>query len=245
MMKSNKLSTIDLKENKKFENFYNQWWDLKGPFEPLHNFNKIRIKYIKDNLDKKLDHFKPFKNLKILDIGCGGGILCEPLSRLGGNVTGIDISKKAIEIAKKHSQEEKLKINYFNEEVTSFKKTNNFDLITCMEVIEHIDNIDFFIKNAKRLLKKDGMLIGSTINKTVRSYFLAIILAENVLKLLPKNTHSWKKLIPTNFLKKKLIENKFSDISFQGSSYNPISKNWRFIDSLNVNYFFSAKYEGR
>lgn len=244
-MKSNKLSTIDLKENKKFENFYNQWWDLKGPFEPLHNFNKIRIKYIKDNLDKKLDHFKPFKNLKILDIGCGGGILCEPLSRLGGNVTGIDISKKAIEIAKKHSQEEKLKINYFNEEVTSFKKTNNFDLITCMEVIEHIDNIDFFIKNAKRLLKKDGMLIGSTINKTVRSYFLAIILAENVLKLLPKNTHSWKKLIPTNFLKKKLIENKFSDISFQGSSYNPISKNWRFIDSLNVNYFFSAKYEGR
>ena len=240
-MKIKKNSTLDLNEKKKFETFYNEWWDLKGPFEPLHNFNKLRIKYIKQALKIKSNSFSIFKNLEVLDIGCGGGILSEPMRRLGANITGIDVNKKAIDIAKEHSIRQGLKINYYNNEISNFKNKKKFDLVICMEILEHLKDINFFLKCCKKHLKNNGVLIGSTINKTLKSYLLAIIMAEKLLKIIPNNTHNWEKFLSPNLLKKYLIMNNFKEIQFQGSTYNPIVKNWKFIQSLDVNYFFSAK----
>ncbi len=240
-MKNNKFSTVNLKEKEKFKDFYNEWWDLEGPFEPLHNFNEIRINFIKKTLNLENKNFYVLKNINALDVGCGGGILCEPLRRLGADITGIDINEKAIRIAKKHAEKEGLIIKYFNSDISNFQKTKKFDIIICMETIEHINNINFFIKNCKRLLKKNGFIIGSTINKTLNSYLQAIVLAENILKIIPKDTHNWNKFVDHNVLQKILILNNFSKIRFQGSFYNPVTKNWRFKKSLDVNYFFSAR----
>ena len=243
MKTNNNLSTIDLREKKKFERYYNEWWDLTGPFNPLHAFNEIRINFIKKTVCslENSQSYHPFKGLSILDIGCGGGILCEPLKRLGAKVSGIDTSTNAIEIAKKHAKKSKLQIKYFNCELENFNNIEKFDLILCMEVLEHINNIDIFINDIKKRLKPSGYLIGSTISKTLNSYINAIILAEKFLNLIPKGTHQWNKFITPNNLKKILLKKKFKNIDFFGSKYNPVLKQWNYCDSLKVNYFFHAR----
>ena len=243
-MNINNLSTKDLKENKKFDDFYDEWWDLSGPFEPLHKFNKIRIDFIKKNLNlvQNKKDFKLLKNIKILDIGCGGGILCEPLARLGAKVTGIDTSKKAISIAKIHSKKNNLKIEYQNKEVTEFKSKEKFDVILCMEVLEHVNDIKLFLNCINKLMVKKGRLIGSTINKTISSYLFAIFFAENILKIIPKNTHSWKKFISPNQIKAQLFLSSFSKVKIKGSTYNPITKVWNYSSSDKINYFFTRTY---
>tara|TARA_S200000501_G_C20777220_1_gene723271 strand:- start:421 stop:1131 length:711 start_codon:yes stop_codon:yes gene_type:complete len=234
-MKKVDISTIDENEGKKFSEFYNEWWDLDGPFKPLHKFNKIRLDFIINQISEK-----PLKDMRILDIGCGGGILCEPLARMGGNVFGIDTSKKAISIAKRHAKSKKLKINYFQSEIVNFKPELKFDIITCMEVLEHVNNTNSFINSCCKLLKDNGKLIGSTINKTIDSYFMGILFAENILNIIPKGTHEWKKFVSPNKLKIELINNNFSEINFKGSFYNPYSGSWRYSKSIKMNYFFSA-----
>ncbi|MAI84127.1 MAG: bifunctional 3-demethylubiquinol 3-O-methyltransferase/2-polyprenyl-6-hydroxyphenol methylase [Rickettsiales bacterium] len=240
--KINNPSSRNLKENKKFDYFYNEWWDLNGPFKPLHNFNELRINFIKSQIFLgKVSPDKEFKGLKILDVGCGGGILSEPLAAMGGFVTGIDTSKKAISIAKSHSEQNKLKINYLCCELSDLNVLEKFDVIICMEVLEHIDNIDFFLECVLSRLKPNGVLIGSTINRTISSYVFAIHVAEKFLKLLPRGTHDWKKFIKPIELESKLLLSGFKNTFFKGSIFNPINENWYYNFSKNINYFFSAR----
>ena len=190
--------TANEQEVKKFSDMASEWWDPNGKFSPLHKFNPVRQEYLIDrisshfslNLDKKFS----FSNLTLLDIGCGGGLLCEPFARLGAQVTGIDASKNNIEVAKVHAQKTNLQIQYLNklpEEI----KNKKFDVILCMEVIEHVDNVNFFIESCSKLLNKNGIIFFATINRNLRSYLFAIVGAEYVLRWLPIGTHDWKKFI--------------------------------------------------
>ena len=187
-----KNNTINKKEIDKFSKIASEWWDPHGKFKPLHKFNPVRIKYIKDN---SIKHFKikslkqPLKNLKILDIGCGGGLLSEPMSRLGAEVTGIDASQENINIAKTHSLEKKLKIKYICSSPEKLNTKDKFDIILNMEIVEHVDDVNLFIKNCAKFLKKDGIMYIATLNKTLKSYIFAIIGAEYILRWLPIGTH--------------------------------------------------------
>tara|TARA_A100001015_G_scaffold71951_1_gene79771 strand:+ start:1475 stop:2200 length:726 start_codon:yes stop_codon:yes gene_type:complete len=238
-MKSKKITKRIIEDNSIFDELATEWWKPDGSFRALHAFNFVRIKFIKDTLKKK--SINSIRNLKILDIGCGGGILCEPLARLGAKVTGIDENKKAIEAAKEHSKKNKLKINYKALSYDEIKLNEKFDVILSMEVLEHIDDIGILISNSKKLLKKNGIFLGSTINKTLSSYLLAIVFAENILRLVPKKTHLWSKFIKTNRIKKELILNNFTNINFQGVIYNPINKQWKTIKDCSVNYMFASE----
>ena len=192
-------STINKEEIQKFSRLADEWWDVKGKFKPLHMFNPIRIEYI-TNMVKR--HFKIhngkanfLRGLNILDIGCGGGLISEPMTRLGGEVTGIDASEKNINVAKMHSKKSNLKINYLNKSPEELMNVNQFDIILNLEIVEHVDNISLYIQSCYKLLKKDGMMFTATLNRTLTSYLKAIIGAEYILRLLPIGTHDWNKFI--------------------------------------------------
>ena len=237
-MKSKRItkSLKVINNNDLFDSLSAEWWDINGSFSALHEYNFIRIKFIQSILKKK-----SLNSLKFLDVGCGGGILCEPLARLGGSVTGIDSNKKAINVAIEHAKRCELKINYKNCDLADLNCTEKFDVITCMEVLEHLENLDSIIKFLGKNLKKNGYFIGSTINRSISSYFLAIFIAERVLGLVPQETHNWNNFIKPNFLKKKLLLNGFSNIDFQGTIYNPVTKKWLMINTCDVNYMFKAQ----
>ena len=190
------MTTINQEEIQKFSKIADEWWDANGKFKPLHRFNPIRIKYI---IEKCTNHFNLKNNsenslngLKFLDIGCGGGLVSEPLCRLGGNVTGIDASSKNIEVAKIHAQKNKLKIKYLNTSPEKNQIQDKFDVILNLEVIEHVENVDLFMKSATELLKKNGIMFIATINRTFESYIKAIVGAEYILRWLPIGTHDWQ-----------------------------------------------------
>ena len=222
-----------------FDAYSDEWWVENGAFKALHSFNLIRVKFLIEAINSYSN--KTLKNLKILDVGCGGGIFCEPLARLGANVTGIDTNKKAIHSAKIHAKSQNLKIRYLNTNLVSINSEEKFDIITCMEVLEHVDDVLIVLQDIKRKLKKNGLFVGSTINKTLTSYITAIFLAENVLNLVPKGTHEWKKFIKPSYLKRNLIIEDFSHTRFKGLFYNPLFNNWKFINNQSVNYIFSAR----
>ena len=234
-MKSKKITIQKNDNNSIFDKLSDEWWNETGSFEALHSFNPVRIKYILDSVGKSI------KSLKILDIGCGGGILCEPLARLGADVTGIDENEKAILVAKKHAKKMNLKIDYLSGNISDVSFQKKFDIITCMEVLEHVENVDLLINRSKESLKNGGAFIGSTINQTITSYLTAIFFAENILKIVPKNTHEWVKFIKPNKLKKKLLKHHFSNIKFQGVLYNFFMKKWSYINTEKINYLFSSK----
>jgi 2-polyprenyl-6-hydroxyphenyl methylase/3-demethylubiquinone-9 3-methyltransferase len=233
-MKSKNFKSTTNETSRLFDKLSNEWWDEDGSFKALHSFNLIRIQYLKkNNLKKSLN------GLNILDVGCGGGILCEPLSRLGANVTGIDSNKKAIEVAKEHAKMKNLKISYINAELSELKRCS-FDIVTCMEVLEHVDDVGQIISFSNDLLKKNGIFFGSTINKTLSSYLFAIFFAENVLQIVPRGTHEWKKFLKPNYIKKKLLENGFNDFQVQGVNYDPFKNSWSFSERASINYMFFA-----
>ena len=239
-----KSSTINKKEIDKFSKIAEDWWNPEGKFKPLHQFNPERIKYIKDNTVK---HFKltnkdkPFKNLNILDIGCGGGLLSEPMSRLGGNVTGIDASEKNIISAKIHAKQNNLNISYFCNSPENFKSNKKFDLVLNMEIVEHVEDVNFFIKKSSELLKKNGLMFVATLNRTLKSYIFAIIGAEYILRWLPIGTHEWNKFLTpeelTNFGQKNslLVE------KIDGMVFNPLSNRWKVSQDCAVNYIIKFK----
>lgn len=239
MMKSKKIRNTDPNAESVFENFSSDWWNEKGTFKPLHSFNLLRVKYLRDSLN--LMSKNSLKGLSILDIGCGGGIFCEPLARLDADVYGIDSNESSISAAKKHAKKNNLKITYKQNDIKEFKSSQKFDVITCMEVLEHVDDVQVVLKKIKSNLKKDGLFIGSTINRTFFSYVFAILFAENILKIVPKSTHEWRKFIKPSYLKKILIYEDFKFIDLKGMSYNPLSNRWKFKKDKSINYIFSAK----
>ena len=237
-MKNKKINQEKLKKIDIFDKLSNEWWDLNGAFKALHSYNFVRINYVKNMVFSKFKN--SFENLNLLDVGCGGGIICEPLSRLGFKVTGIDGNKKAIEVAVNHSKKNNLTINYINSSIEKQKFKEKFNIITCMEVIEHVESLEKFIISLKKNLKPGGIIIGSTINKSLSSYVFAKFFAENVLKIVPQGTHQWRMFVKTNYLKKELFSNGFSNINFQGVIYNPLINKWKLVNSCKINYMFAA-----
>ena len=231
--------TANSKEIEKFSEIASEWWDPNGKFKPLHKFNPLRLKYIKDNIVKNFklkNSSKPLKGINILDIGCGGGLLSEPLSRLGANVVGIDASKKNISIAKYHSKENGLKINYICSVPEKLKPKKKFDVILNMEIVEHVSDIDFFIKKSSELLKKNGIMFIATINKTFKSYLFAIVGAEYILKWLPIGTHEWDKFVIPKELEKICLKNKMSLNSLDGVKLDFLNDSWFLSKDNSVNY---------
>ena len=207
-------------------------------------FNPIRIEYI---LEKITNHFKLdnnkknfLKDLEILDIGCGGGLISEPMARLGGKVTGIDASQKNIKVASLHSKKNNLSINYLNKSPEQLKEKEKFDIILNLEIIEHVDNLDLYLQSCHKLLKKNGLMFTATINRTLTSYIKAIIGAEYILRWLPIGTHDWNKFIKPEELEKQLTDKNFKTNNIKGLEFNPIFNKWKKSDNLSVNYIICS-----
>ena len=237
-------TTINKEEIQKFSRLAEEWWDVNGKFKPLHMFNPIRIEYIteKIKIHFKLKEDKPnlLEGLNILDIGCGGGLISEPMARLGANVTGIDASEKNINIAKLHSKKNGLKINYFNNSPENLEYIEKFDIILNLEIVEHVDNVSLYIKSCYKLLKKNGLMFTATLNRSFISYIKAIIGAEYILRWLPIGTHDWNKFIKPEELEKFLSDENFSTLDVKGLTFNPFLKKWKKTKDLSVNYIISS-----
>jgi 2-polyprenyl-6-hydroxyphenyl methylase/3-demethylubiquinone-9 3-methyltransferase len=233
------MTSVNKKEIEKFSKMAEEWWDPNGKFKPLHKFNPIRIRYIKDNI---INHFnlndksKPLNKINILDIGCGGGLLSEPMSRLGANVVGIDASEKNIKIAKMHAKKNNLKIEYKNTSPENLKTNKKFDVILNMEIVEHVEDVNFFIKSCSKLLKKNGIMFVATLNKTLKSYIFGIIGAEYIMRWLPIGTHEWEKFLNPDDLIAISKKNNLTVQKLDGMKYNLIKDQWTLSNDKSVNY---------
>ena len=240
-MKSNTINKLEIA---KFSKIAAEWWSPNGKFKPLHKFNPIRIKYLKENI---IEHFKlkqtnsPLKGLNVLDIGCGGGLLSEPITRLGAKVTAIDASKKNIQVAKFHAKKNNLKINYLCSSPEKLNLNKKFDVVLNMEIVEHVEDLNFFIKKSSNLLKKNGLMFIATINKTFKSYMFAIIGAEYVLRWLPIGTHDWEKFVKPDNLVSLAINSNLKLKKLSGMKFNPIIDNWSLSNDKSVNYIAKFK----
>ena len=234
-----KTNTINKKEIEKFSKIAEEWWDPKGKFKPLHNFNPLRISYLKDNIIKTFNIQKKDKilsGIKILDIGCGGGLLCEPMSRLGAEVFGMDASEKNIEVAKIHAKKNNLNIKYFCSSPEKFRSDLEFDVILNMEIIEHVEDVDLFLKSCSKFLRKNGIMFVATLNKTLKSYLFAIIGAEYILKWLPIGTHEWEKFIKPEELISITKKYDLTLNDLRGVKLNLLTNNWELSADKSVNY---------
>ena len=238
------MNSINKKEIEKFSNMAAEWWDPEGKFKPLHKFNPIRIKYIKENIIKEFqlkNKNYPLSGINMLDIGCGGGLLSEPMCRLGANVTAIDASNKNIAIANLHAKKNNLKINYICSSPEKLKTTKKFDVILNMEIVEHVEDVDFFLKSCANLLKKNGLMFVATINKTLKSYIFAIVGAEYVLRWLPIGTHEWEKFVKPEELSSILMKNNLNLKKIDGMNFNILKDEWNVSKDLSVNYIAEFK----
>ena len=236
--------TVNKKEIDKFSKLATEWWDPHGKFKPLHKFNPIRLEYIRNSIIKifkNKDKKKSLKKIKILDIGCGGGLLCEPLTKLGAKVVGIDASEKNIKIAKIHAKKSGLKIDYYCASPENFISHQKFDVILNMEIVEHVQDVNLFLKESSKFLKKNGIMFIATLNKTLKSYIFAILGAEYVLRWLPIGTHDWNMFVKPDDLVKICKENSLIlDESF-GVKYNVISDKWNLSSDEDINYMARFK----
>ena len=236
------MNTINFKEIEKFSKLSEEWWNPLGKFRPLHKLNPVRIKYIKQNI---IEHFNianlknPLNNLSLLDVGCGGGLLSEPMCRLGAKVTGIDAIRKNIDIAKIHAKKNKLKINYATTSPEKLKIKNKFDIILCLEVIEHVSDVNYFIKSCAKLLKKNGLMFVATINRTLKSYLFSIVGAEFILKWLPIGTHDWNLFIKPKELIETSMKHNLKSNGIHGMIYSPLRDQWKIGNDSSINYISS------
>jgi 2-polyprenyl-6-hydroxyphenyl methylase / 3-demethylubiquinone-9 3-methyltransferase len=227
-------STIDLKEVEKFSKISDEWWDQNGKFKPLHKFNPIRVNFIKKQI---LKHFSDIKDLNILDIGCGGGLVSEQFAKMQANVTGIDASTKNIEVAKIHAKKSNLNINYIATSAEELLKENKkFDIVFALEIIEHVANVEEFIKSCSNLVKPNGLVFVATLNRTIKSLALAKFAVEYILCWLPKGTHDWNKFLKPSELENLSTKNKLSLIKQSGFNYNILKDIWRETEDLSINY---------
>jgi len=236
------MKTINTKEIEKFSKLAEEWWNPTGKFKPLHKFNPIRIEYVRNIIIK---HFKiknskkPLNKFSLLDIGCGGGLLSEPMCRLGADVTGIDASKKNIEISKIHAKEKKLKINYLNTSPEKLNTKKKYDIILNMEIVEHVDNLNYFIKTCSNLLKKNGLMFVATLNRTLKSYIFAVVGAEYILKWLPIGTHEWNKFVRPKELSEICFKYNLKLNEESGVVFNLVINQWKTGNDKSVNYISS------
>lgn len=239
-----KSKTIDQEEIEHFSKDSHDWWNENGPFAPLHRLNPSRLSYIKkqicEHMHLDFNDAMSLKDISVLDIGCGGGLVSEPLTRLGAHVTGIDADPLAIQIAQDHAQDAGLKISYKNKDISSIKPS--FDIVLALEILEHVKDIEEFIKECKRVVKPGGLIIFSTLNRTIKSYALGIIAAEYILRWVPKGTHDWSKFIRPSELVQYSQKNGLKPIDITGLIYQASSQEFLLSDKdIGVNYFLSAK----
>ena len=229
------MENIDKQEVKKFADLAEEWWNEKGDFKPLHVINPLRANYIKEKTD--------LTNKNILDVGCGGGLLSEALYDLGGVVTGIDAAGPGIEVAKIHAKKNNKNISYFEKtaEVLNKEKSGTFDIVTCLEVLEHVPDPENLVKTCTELLKPGGLLFLSTINKNPRSWITAIVGAEYIFNILPKGTHEFKKFIKPSELASYVRNANAELIETKGMFYNPITHKANLNNDLGVNYLMYAR----
>jgi 2-polyprenyl-6-hydroxyphenyl methylase/3-demethylubiquinone-9 3-methyltransferase len=234
-------TTINDAEIAKFTAMAEEWWNPKGKFKPLHKFNPVRLGYIRAHL---LRHFerdgndmRPFSGLRILDVGCGGGLLCEPLARLGAEVTGIDAAERNIVVAQIHAEQSGLAINYraTTSEVLA-TEGETFDMVLNMEVVEHVDNVPLYMKSCADLVKPGGLMLTATINRTLRARALAVFAAERVLRWLPVGTHDWNKFLTPEEIKALLTRNGLVVTAETGVVYHPLADDWRQSPDMGINY---------
>ena len=232
------IKNLDHDEVKKFDDLAAKWWDPDGEFKPLHQINPLRVGFINERAN--------LEGIKVLDVGCGGGILAEALSKLGAKVTGIDASEQTIGVAQNHSNAVGSDVSYYQTTIDEFianKPEEKFDVITCLEMLEHVPSPGEIIKTCSTILKDDGDIFFSTINRNPRSYLFAIVGAEYILNLLPKGTHDYQKFIKPSELAKWIRDARLSQIETIGLSYNPITDNYWLGKDIQVNYMVHAKKE--
>ena len=219
-----------------FNNISHDWWNEEGLFKVLHRIRHLRIKYIKEQLQNN-----KIEKISFLDIGCGGGLTCEPIAKLGGKITGIDFVKNNIDIAKLHAKKNNLKINYICKDIEKSKLSKKFDVIIMYEVLEHLNNWPLFIKKIKSNLNKNGFIILSTINRNFKSKYFAINIAENLLKWIPKGTHDYNKFIKPSEIKEVFEKEGFEIKNFKGLVFNPFLNKWSFSSNTDINYFCTIR----
>lgn len=239
-------STIDAGEVERFSALAAEWWNPNGKFRPLHKFNPVRLAYIRDHVAARFGRdpraAEPFKGLRILDIGCGGGLLCEPMARLGAEVVGADASETNIEVAKLHAAEAGVRVDYRAETAESLaEQGETFDVILNMEVVEHVADINLFIEKCAQMLRPGGIMFIATINRTLKALGLAIIGAEYVLRWLPRGTHQYGKLVRPEELERALTAAGLVTIDRTGVVYNPLSDRWQRSRDMDVNYMVLAE----
>jgi 2-polyprenyl-6-hydroxyphenyl methylase/3-demethylubiquinone-9 3-methyltransferase len=239
-------ASVDAEEIAKFSAMAEAWWDPEGKFRPLHRFNPVRLAFIRDRL---CAHFgrdpladKPLKGLKVLDVGCGGGLLSEPLARLGAEVTGLDAAEKNIRIAALHAGEAGLKIDYRHGSVEALAEgSGRFDAVMNMEVVEHVADVESFLTASAGLVRPGGVMILATLNRTPKAFLLAIVGAEYLLRWLPRGTHNWRRFLRPSELARALRQADMEVTEMTGVAYNPLTDSWRLAPrDLDVNYMLVA-----
>jgi 2-polyprenyl-6-hydroxyphenyl methylase/3-demethylubiquinone-9 3-methyltransferase len=233
--------TLDQEEVDRFARLASEWWDPAGKFRTLHRIGSARLGYIRDEL---VQHFKrpagglkPFTGLSLLDIGCGGGLICEPLARLGGQVTGLDPAIENIEAARRHAAGQGLATEYVNATVEDLERAGRtFDAVLCLEVVEHVPDVGAFLKSCAALVRPGGLMLLSTINRTMKAYLLAIVGAEYVLRWLPVGTHQWDRFVTPDELAGHLGSAGLGQFSCAGLVYNPLADTWSIAGDTDVNY---------
>ena len=242
---SKQATTIDDAEVARFSAIAAEWWSPTGKFRPLHKFNPVRLAYIKEQV---CQHFnidpskpKPFKGLRILDIGCGGGLLCEPMARLGAEIVGADASETNIEVAKIHAQQTGVTVDYRATTSEALAADGEqFDIILNMEVVEHVADVDLFMASCCEMVKPGGLMFMATINRTAKARMLAIFMAEKVLRWLPVGTHEFEKLVKPEELEEAFAKGGMSLLDESGVTYNPVLDRWSKSKDMDVNYMMLA-----
>ncbi|MET4802076.1 bifunctional 2-polyprenyl-6-hydroxyphenol methylase/3-demethylubiquinol 3-O-methyltransferase UbiG [Bradyrhizobium sp. LB11.1] len=238
-------STVDAAEIAKFSKLSAEWWDPKGKMAPLHRINPLRLGYIRDSACRKFERNVRSLNclggLRVLDIGCGAGLLCEPLSRLGAQVIGVDPSASNIAAAKLHADKGHLSIDYRCTTAEEIDPRERFDIVLAMEVVEHVVDVGVFLKRCASMLKPNGLMVVSTLNRNWKSFALAIVGAEYVLRWLPRGTHEWNKFVTPDELTKHLLDNRLVITEQTGVVYSPFADKWTLSSDMDVNYMVVAE----
>lgn len=250
MTDASRPSIIDPAEVEKFDRLAREWWDTSGPMAPLHKFNPVRLAYLRDLLTARLvpaqaEARRPLAGLRVLDVGCGGGVLCEPLARLGASVTGIDPAPTNVEVARLHAEQAGLAIEYRVDTVEALAAAGErFDAVLAMEVVEHVPDVPAFTRALCACVRPGGMLVMATINRTLKSFALAIVGAEYVLRWLPRGTHDWSKFVTPAELEAAIRSGGLEIVEQRGVTYNPLADAWRASRDTDVNYMLAAMREG-